>query len=133
MNTNHNNRSFHQYISAKFTQRNSQSKPEKKKESRKSGKSAEISRIPSPIPPRLSKEVFRKLKFFQKKGKKVIKNSKNQKEQIYAQTFFSNIKEILKIKKNFPSLSLKKIEEVYKTINELRKEKPKINMTTKRS
>jgi len=79
LNIDHNNRLFHQYISAKFTQRNLQSKPEKKKESRKSGKSAEISRIPSPIPSRLSKEVFRKLKFFQKKDKKVIKNNKNKK------------------------------------------------------
>ena len=43
----------------------------------------------------------------------------------------SNIKEILKIKENFPSLSTKKIEEIHKTINEPRKDKLKFNMTTK--
>ena len=43
----------------------------------------------------------------------------------------SNIKEILKIKENFPSLLSKKIKEVYRTINEPKKEKPKLNMTTK--
>ena len=43
----------------------------------------------------------------------------------------SNIKEILKIKENFPSLSTKKIKEIHKTINEPRKDKLKVNMTTK--
>ena len=48
------------------------------------------------------------------------------------QAFFSNIKEIIKIKENFPSLLSKTIKEVYKVINKLRKEKPRINMTFKR-
>jgi len=42
-----------------------------------------------------------------------------------------NIKDILKIKENFPNLSLKKIEEIHKTINKSRKTKPHINITTK--
>ena len=43
----------------------------------------------------------------------------------------NNINEIVKIKENFPNLSTKKIEEVQKVINELKKDKPKFNMTTK--
>lgn len=42
-----------------------------------------------------------------------------------------NIKDILKLKENFPYLSSKKIEDIYKTINETGKLKPHINMTTK--
>ena len=51
----------------------------------------------------------------------------------YTQASSLNVKEILKIKENFPNLSLKKIEWVYKTINKTRKEKPCINMITKGS
>ena len=43
----------------------------------------------------------------------------------------TNVKEILKIKESFPELSSKKIEEIHKSIDEPRKEKPRINMTTK--
>ena len=46
---------------------------------------------------------------------------------------FSNVKEILKIKENFSNIPLKKIEEIYKTINNSSKPKPRINMTTRRS
>ena len=44
----------------------------------------------------------------------------------------TSIKKVLKIKNSFPELFLKKIEEIYKTINELRKEKSYFNMTTKK-
>ena len=44
----------------------------------------------------------------------------------------SNIKQIVKFKKNFLGLSSKKIKEVYKVINKPRKDKPKINMIFKR-
>ena len=47
------------------------------------------------------------------------------------QVLSPNVKEILKIKNNFPNLSSKKIEEIYKTINELGKPKSHINMITK--
>jgi len=43
-----------------------------------------------------------------------------------------NVKNILKLKKNFPHLLLKKIEDIYKTINNIGKSKPYINMTTKK-
>jgi len=42
-----------------------------------------------------------------------------------------NIMEILKIKKSFPNISLKKIEEIHKTINNPGNLKLRINMTTK--
>jgi len=45
----------------------------------------------------------------------------------------NNINEIIKIKKNFPNLSTKKIEEMQKVINELKKDKPRFNITTKES
>jgi len=50
---------------------------------------------------------------------------------LYVQAFSFNIKKIVKIKENFSSLSSKKIKELYKVINEPRKEKPRINMTSK--
>ena len=40
----------------------------------------------------------------------------------------NNINNIIKIKKNF---STKKIEEVYKIMNNIKKKRPKINITTK--
>jgi len=45
----------------------------------------------------------------------------------------NNINEIVKIKENFPNLSTKKIEEMQKVINELKKDKPRFNITTKES
>ena len=49
------------------------------------------------------------------------------------QVLFPNVKEILKIKKSFLNISLKKIEEIYKTINNSGKLKPSINMSTNES
>ena len=43
-----------------------------------------------------------------------------------------SVKEVLKIKENFPNLSSKKIVEIHKTINNLNKTKLYINITTKR-
>ena len=40
------------------------------------------------------------------------------------QASLSNIKNILKIKENFPNLSLKKIKNIHRIINKLRKKKP---------
>lgn len=45
----------------------------------------------------------------------------------------ANINEVLKIKEKFPNLLAKEIEDIHKMINELRKEKPYINITTKGS
>jgi len=54
-----------------------------------------------------------------------------QSNQLYTQASKSNIKNIIKIKENFPNLSAKKIKEVYKILNKPKKEKPKLNITTK--
>ena len=51
--------------------------------------------------------------------------------QLYAQILFLNIKEIVKIKKNFLNLSTNKIKEFHKIINKTRKEKPNININFK--
>ena len=44
-----------------------------------------------------------------------------------------NVKDILKLNENFPHLLLKKIEDIYKIINNTNKSKPHINITTKGS
>jgi len=87
----------------------------------------EISRVSLLISPRPSRKVLEKSKFFKGKDKMTIKNINTQNRWLYVQ-ISSNIKKIIKIKENFPSLSFKKIKEVYKVINEPRKEKPKINI-----
>jgi len=60
---------------AKFILKNSQEKPEKRKEFSNPGKSAKVSRIPSLFLSRPSKKVLKKSKFFQKKGKKPVKTT----------------------------------------------------------
>ena len=52
-------------------------------------------------------------------------------QHFYTQASSDNIKEILMIKKYFPQLSNKKVEEVYKTINNSSKPRLHINITTK--
>ena len=96
------------------------------------GKKVEVSRVPSPISPRPSKEILKKSKFFQNKNKNPIGKSNNKNRQSYVQALFPNIKEILKIKESFPNISLKKIEEIHKTINIPSKPKSRIKITTKR-
>jgi len=80
-----------------------------------------------PSPPalsRLSKEKINKSKFHRKnKGKTILQHS-------YIQASLDNIKEILKIKESFSQLLNKKVEEVYKTINNSSKSRLHINMTT---
>jgi len=59
---------------------------------------------------------------FHKKGKKLIENA-NKDRCSCIQASSSNIKDILKIKENFPNLSLKKIKNIHRIINKLRKKK----------
>ena len=47
--------------------------------------------------------------------------------------FKNNIKEIIKIKNNISNISAKKIEEIYKVLNKPKKDKFKLNITTKGS
>lgn len=44
---------------------------------------------------------------------------------------FESIKKIIKLKDNFSNLSFKRIEDIYRTINNTGKIKPCINITTK--
>jgi len=71
-----------------------------------------------------------KSKFF-KKNQTSSPNSQ-QKILSYAQTFRSNINNIIKIKNTFPKLSPNKVSEIHNIMNKLsQKSKPKLKMTTK--
>jgi len=72
------------------------------------------------------------LKFFEKIHETVEKAKPNNKPS-YAQTSSPKVSKILKIKENFPDLSVKKIEDINKIINTPDKPKHRINMTTKDS
>jgi len=88
-------------------------------------KKVKIWTIPPPLPPHLiknNKEV---------KKKDARKDSKLIKTKLYIQDLFTNVNNILKIKKNFSNLSWNKIEKVNRVIYDQKKIKPKINMITK--
>ena len=86
--------------------------------------------LPS-VSPKPSKEKLNKLKFHSKNKSINTPNHSERKEGcLYVQASSGNVKEILKLKENFPQLLLKKIEDIYKTINRMRKPKLHINMTT---
>jgi len=67
------------------------------------GKQASISRIPPPIPSRLSKSVLAKSKFYKTNSSSSM--SFKPIGQFYTQAFQENIKDIVKIKENFLNLS----------------------------
>ena len=71
--------------------------------------------------------VLEKSKFY--KGKISSSSASTNSGHSYAQASKSN--DIVKIKENFPNLSSKKIKQIYKVINEQKKEKPKINIMMK--
>ena len=72
-----------------------------------------------------------KSKFYKGKYKTGESQNNAQNGHSYAQVSKSNIKDIIKIKDNFPNLLAKKIEEVYKVLNKPKKDKLRLNMTTK--
>ena len=74
---------------------------------------------------------MKKLKFFQKKGKKSKEDINIKGRYLYAQALAPKVKEILKLKENFPNLFLKKIKDIHNIINDSGKVKPRINITTK--
>jgi len=78
------------------------------------GKKTEINRVLFPIPFRPSKNTLKKSKFYQNKSNNMTGENINKDNCLYVWAIFSNVSEILKIKKNFPNMSLKKI---YKMIN----------------
>ena len=73
-----------------------------------------------------------KSKFHQKKGMKPVQDNGNKGRKSYVQASLPNINKVLKIKENFPNLLVKKIKNIQKIINKLRKEKPYINIIIKR-
>jgi len=73
-----------------------------------------------------------KSKFYKKKGNNSKENTNPKDRQLYTQVSTPNINKILKLKKNFPNLSAKKIRSIHKTINNSGKIKFRINMTTKK-
>jgi len=91
------------------------------------GKQANISKFPSPIPPRPNKSFLAKSKFFKNNLTSDLAH-----EQSYLQASKDNIRDIVKIKKTFPKLSSQKVSEIYKVLNNIKhKDEPKINMMTK--
>jgi len=109
---------FRQNISSKFSLKSNINKSVKRVEPSKD-KQVEVVKLPSPILARLSKEILKKLKLFNKKGNTVKKTAKPKTKQLYTQASTSNVGEILKLKENFSNLLAKKIKNIYKTINML--------------
>ena len=91
----------------------------------------EISILFLPILVKTPKEVNEISKFFKKNSQLTEKKIENKKSYIQASFLSSNIKEILKIKENFPNLQAKKIKNIQKVINNSGKPKLRINMTIK--
>ena len=91
--------------------------PKSKKESLNSSKLANISRIPPPIPPRPSKKVWEKSKFYKLKASffTFLFSSFSFKKHSYAQVFKNNIKD------NFSNLPTKKIKKAHKILNDNKK------------
>jgi len=87
-------------------------------------KSAEVSRFPSSISLKLSKEILVKSKFNMKAS-----NSK----KLYVQVSRSNVEDIICIKDTFLKLPTKKVIEINDIVNNNKAGlvKPRINMTTK--
>ena len=95
-----------------------------------------ISSIPPPIPAKSQKEVIELSKYFKKntnfQQKKSYVNATSPSKQTNPAALKNITREMLKIKKMFPNLPNKKIEEMQKVINgSNEKVKLKINMTTK--
>ena len=120
-----NNLSFRHKVKAQFSlQTIKETSPKKDKDI---DKLATVSVLPPPIPAKSSKKVVEISKFFKK-------NSDNKGKKSYTQASSANtntVRETLKIKKVFPNLQNKKIENIQKIISSDGKTKPQLNMTTK--
>jgi len=74
--------------------------------------------------------VLEKSKFFDKK-KNTMTKAKTNIQQFYAQVANSKVSNILKLKKNYPNLSAKKIENIHRIINNTDKTKSYIKIAIK--
>ena len=95
-------------------------------------KQAEVVKLHLSILARPPKKVLEKLKFF-KKDNTTKKSAKPKNKQSYAQVSVPKVDNIFEFKENFSNLLAKKIENIYRMINDSEKVKPRINMTTKSS
>lgn len=135
--TNNNNRMFRQNVVSNFISKTNTkvndniNKSNKKNNSTNKEKQVEVVKIPPPIPPRPSKETLEKSKFYKKIYIKSKENVNTKDRHLYAQALTSKVNEILKLKEKFSNLSNKKIESIHNTINNSRKIKLRINLTTK--
>jgi len=129
LHTDKKNKIFRQKVASKFTSNtcshNSTSNGNKSKD-----KPIEIIKLPPSIPAKLPKEILEKSKFF-KKGYKSMEKVKSSTKLSYTQVSTPKVCDILKIKENYPSLPIKRIENIHKIINDSSKLKSRINMTTK--
>jgi len=129
LHTDKENKIFRYKVASKFTS-NTHSHNPISDGNKSKNKSMEIIKLSSSIPARLSKEILEKSKFFKKEHKSMKKVKPNTKLS-YAQVLTPKVSDILKIKENYPSLSVKRIKNIYKIINDSSKSKSRVNMTTK--
>ena len=135
--TNNNNRMFRQNVVSNFISKTNTkvndniNKSNKKNNSTNKEKQVEVVKIPPPIPPRPSKETLEKSKFYKKIYIKSKENTNTKDRHLYAQVLTSKVNEILKLKEKISNLSNKKIKSIHNTINNSRKIKLRINLTTK--
>jgi len=128
-----NNKIFRKLIKDEFTIKISSPNKRQKMYSLPSVKPANFSKLPPfQLSSRPLKKVLAKFKFYGKNTPNKSKKSTESGKPLYAQILSKNIGNILKIKKNFPELSNRKIKEVNKTIfSKIDKLQPRINITTK--
>jgi len=102
----------------------------RKKGKKITDKSASIERLPPSILAKLPKEVKEISKFFKMTS---LTNENKNNSKLYTQASYSgsNTREVFKIKKAFPNLQVKKIENIQKIINGDGKSKLKVIMTIK--
>ena len=123
---NKNNRSFRQCVASQFNMKPIKTTNQNlNHNSSTRSKQASISKVPLPIPPRLSKSILAKSKY----SKKNFTTNTDNKSTNY---FYA--KDIAKIKNTFMKLFTQKVMDIHKVLNNTnKKEKPKINITTKGS
>ena len=124
-------------ISSKFTPRIAPSNNDNKKDIAKPAL-VSINKVlpPPPLPAKTRKEVNIISKYFHSR-KPTVENKDQGKNNSYGKLYTQaskpsvNTSEVLKIKKTFPSLSAKKIDQVNSIVNSQNKPKPRIKMMTK--
>ena len=129
--SNKNNRTFQQSVASNFSQRNTNSKFNKRNEKLNIGKKVKITRVSSSISFRPSKDTLKKPKFYWNKNKNTTGKNINKNNHLYVQATSPSVSKILKIKESFSNMSSKKIEDIHKIINNSGKTKIRINMTIK--